>query len=142
MGGQRHATTALPPGSRPGTHCIGVWVGPRAGVKVCGISAPPPNGSRSSDRPASNESLYRLNYSGRLETILYPVELFLVLLFLHLVEENLIFIGISFVDFHPFHLWRYSFFRALASLIRRLHSSLFTSLLRHPLIPSSCSAPL
>ena len=38
------------------------------------------------------------------------------------------------------HLWRYSTFRALASLIRRLHSSLFVALLLHPLIPSSCSA--
>ena len=23
VGGQRHAPTALPPGKRPGTHCIG-----------------------------------------------------------------------------------------------------------------------
>ena len=43
---------------------------------------------------------------------------------------------------HPsIHLWRYSPFRALASLTRRLHSSLFAALL-HPLIPSSCSASL
>jgi len=40
------------------------------------------------------------------------------------------------------HLWRYSLFRAMASLIRRLHSSLFASLLLHPHIPSSCSASL
>jgi hypothetical protein len=44
---------------------------------------------------------------------------------------------------HPtIHLWRYSPFRALASLISRLHSSLFAALLLHPLIPSSCSASL
>ena len=44
---------------------------------------------------------------------------------------------------HPsIHLWRYSPFRALASLIRRFHSSLFATLLLHPLIPSSCSASL
>jgi hypothetical protein len=30
VGGQRHAPAALPPGKRPGTHCIGGWVGPRA----------------------------------------------------------------------------------------------------------------
>jgi hypothetical protein len=30
--GYRHATAALPPGKRPGTHSIGVWVGPRAGL--------------------------------------------------------------------------------------------------------------
>ena len=40
------------------------------------------------------------------------------------------------------HLLRYSPFRALASLIRRLHSSLFAALLIHPLVPSSCSASL
>jgi hypothetical protein len=40
------------------------------------------------------------------------------------------------------HLWRYNPFRTLASLIRRLHSSLFAAFLLHPLIPSSCSASL
>ena len=43
---------------------------------------------------------------------------------------------------HPsIHIWRYSSLRALASLIRHLHSSLFSALL-HPLIPSSCNASL
>ena len=27
---------------RPGTHCIGGWVGPRAGLDGCGITRPPP----------------------------------------------------------------------------------------------------
>ena len=36
MHGQRHAPAALPPGKRPGTHCIGGWVGPRAGLEGCG----------------------------------------------------------------------------------------------------------
>jgi len=40
------------------------------------------------------------------------------------------------------HLWRYSPFRALASLTRRLHSSLSAALLLHPLVRSSCSASL
>ena len=40
------------------------------------------------------------------------------------------------------YLWRYSPFQALASVIRRLHSSLFATLLLHPLVPSSCSASL
>jgi len=40
------------------------------------------------------------------------------------------------------HLWHYSPFRAVASLTRRLHSSLFAALLLHPLTPSSCSASL
>ena len=40
------------------------------------------------------------------------------------------------------HPWRYSPFRDLASLIIRLHSSLFAALLLHPLIPSSYRASL
>jgi len=35
VGGQRHAPAALP-------HCIGGWVGPRAGLDGCGKSRPQP----------------------------------------------------------------------------------------------------
>ena len=42
--GQRHAPAALPPGKSPGTHFIGGWVGPRAGLDGCGKSRPPPPG--------------------------------------------------------------------------------------------------
>jgi hypothetical protein len=38
VGGQRHAPADLPPGKRPGTHCIGGCVGPRAGLDGCGKS--------------------------------------------------------------------------------------------------------
>ena len=38
--GQLHAPAALPPGNRPGTHCIGGWVGPRAGLDGCEKSLP------------------------------------------------------------------------------------------------------
>ena len=31
----------LYPPERPGTHCIGGWVGPRAGLNGCGKSRPP-----------------------------------------------------------------------------------------------------
>ena len=41
VGGQGHALTLLP-GKRPGTHCTGSWVGPRAGQNRCGKSRPPP----------------------------------------------------------------------------------------------------
>ena len=44
--------------------------------------------------------------------------------------------------YYPVHIWRYSPFQALAFLIRRLHSSLFSALLPHLLIPSSCNASL
>jgi hypothetical protein len=58
-------TTLRPlyPRERPGTHCIGGWVGPRAGLDGCGKSCP--IGIRSPDRPSRSESLYRLSYPGR-----------------------------------------------------------------------------
>jgi len=34
VGGQRHAPAALPPGNGPGTHCIGGWVDPTAGLEL------------------------------------------------------------------------------------------------------------
>jgi hypothetical protein len=47
----------LYPRERPGTHCTGGWVGPRAGLDRCGKS-------RSPDLPARSESLHRLSYPG------------------------------------------------------------------------------
>ena len=50
----------LYPRERPVTHCIGGWVGLRAGLaRAENLS---PTGIRSPDRPARNESLYRLRY--------------------------------------------------------------------------------
>jgi hypothetical protein len=46
---------------RPGTHCIGGWVGPRAGLDGCGKCRP--TGIWSPDRPARSDSLYQLSYS-------------------------------------------------------------------------------
>ena len=40
VGGQLHAQAALLPGKRPGTHCIGGWLGPRADLDSCGKSRP------------------------------------------------------------------------------------------------------
>ena len=40
--GQRYAPAALYPGERPGTHCTRGWVGPRAGLDMCGNFRPPP----------------------------------------------------------------------------------------------------
>ena len=42
VGGQRHAPAALPLGKRPSTHCIGGWVGPRAGLDGLRKISPPP----------------------------------------------------------------------------------------------------
>jgi len=38
VGGQFHAPATLSPRKRPGTHCIGGWVGPRAVLDGCGKS--------------------------------------------------------------------------------------------------------
>jgi hypothetical protein len=40
--GQRHAPAALYPRERPGIHCTGGGVGPRAYLDRCGKSRPPP----------------------------------------------------------------------------------------------------
>jgi hypothetical protein len=45
---------------RPGTHCTGGWVGPRAGLDVCEKSRP--TGIRYPDHPAHSQSLYQLSY--------------------------------------------------------------------------------
>ena len=45
MGWVVNATpTLLHPRERPGTHCVGGWVGRRAGLDGCGESGPPPMG--------------------------------------------------------------------------------------------------
>jgi len=54
----------LYPRERPGTHCIGGWVGPRAGLDRCGKSRP--TGIRSLNRPARSDLLYRQRYPGSL----------------------------------------------------------------------------
>ena len=61
MDGKRHALVALPPGKRPGTHCIGDWVGPRSGLRK--ISPPPPGFDPWTFQPVA-KSLYRLSYRG------------------------------------------------------------------------------
>jgi hypothetical protein len=66
VSGQHHAPAALYPGERsPGTHCIGGWVGPRAGpdaearrkiLCLCRRSNP--------GRPVRSQTLYCLSYRG------------------------------------------------------------------------------
>ena len=36
VGGQRHATAALPPGKIAGVNLTEGWVGPRVGLDICG----------------------------------------------------------------------------------------------------------
>jgi len=65
VGGQHHAPASLPPGKRPGTRCMGGWVGP--GPVWTGAENLAPTGIRSPDRPARSKSLYRLSYWYGLE---------------------------------------------------------------------------
>jgi hypothetical protein len=62
VGGQRHASTALRPRKRHGTHCIERWVVPRTGMSGSGKSSS--TGIRSPDRPSRSQLLYRLRYRG------------------------------------------------------------------------------
>jgi len=63
VGGQRHASAALPPG-KPGTHYTGGWW---SSVTVwAGAEYLSPTGIRPPDRPVRGESLYRLSYRGPL----------------------------------------------------------------------------
>jgi hypothetical protein len=68
VSGQLHAPAALPPGERAtGTHWIGGWVGPRAGldaVEKRKFLTLPGLELRPLCRPARSQSLYRLRYSG------------------------------------------------------------------------------
>jgi hypothetical protein len=71
VGGQRHNPAALPPGKRPGTHCVGGGVCLRAGVDGWGKFPHP--GIRSPDRPPRSEWLYRLRYLGLHANLLYQM---------------------------------------------------------------------
>jgi hypothetical protein len=51
----------LYPWKRPGAHCIGGWVGPKAGLDVSENLDPPPR-IRTLDHPPRSESLYLLSY--------------------------------------------------------------------------------
>jgi hypothetical protein len=65
--GQLHAPAPLPSGKRAsGTHWIGNWVGPRAGLDDVGEKTLPLVGLelRLLGRPTRSQSLYRLRYAG------------------------------------------------------------------------------
>ena len=76
--GQRHAPAALYPWERPGTHCTGGWVGPRAGLDRCGKSRPPPTGIRSPDRPERSQSLYRLSHPAHMSVAAFAKNCYLM----------------------------------------------------------------
>jgi hypothetical protein len=67
VSGQLHAPARFTPGERaPGTHWIGGWVGPRAGlddVEKRKFLTLPGLELRLLGRPARSQSLYRLRYT-------------------------------------------------------------------------------
>jgi len=81
MGGQRHDPATLPQ-ERPGTHCIGSWVGHWADLD--GSEKFAPTGIRSPDRPARSESLLRLSYPGHYKQTLF----FLALVYVFIIEMS------------------------------------------------------
>ena len=85
VGGQRHASTALPPGKRPGTQKAGWAPGP-----VCmGAEDLASTWVRSQDRRARSELLYRLLYPGPQKRLNYLwINLTSVLLLLSVVRIN------------------------------------------------------
>jgi hypothetical protein len=60
VSGQQHARAALYPQERPGIHCTGGWVGPRAGLE--GAKYLVPTGFDSGPSSPVAQSLYRLSY--------------------------------------------------------------------------------
>jgi hypothetical protein len=67
VSGQLYAPAALTPERTPGTHCIGGWVDPRAGLddveKIIFLTLPGLE-LRPLGRPVRSQSLYRLRYPG------------------------------------------------------------------------------
>jgi hypothetical protein len=64
------STTPWPlyPRERPGTHCTGGWVGPRAGLDLYEKSRP--HRDSIPNRPARSQSLYRLSYPAHIGIII------------------------------------------------------------------------
>ena len=126
VGGQCHALAALPPGRRPSIHCIGGWVGLRAGLEGCGKSRPP--GIWSPDCPARSELLYRLHYPGSPYTYVHlytcmcvSIPPSLLFMFIHpflnfIIEHNLIYKTTKQQTVQKIRKWTYRFTGILFSL--------------------------
>jgi hypothetical protein len=86
------STTPRPlyPRENPGTHCVGGWVGPRAGLDVCEKSRL--HRYSIPDRPARSQSLYRLSCRAHLLNYLRNYLLIYLLSYLHIYLLNYILI--------------------------------------------------
>ena len=96
MNGQRHAPAALYPRERPGTHCTGSWVGPRAGLYRCGKSRPP-LGFDPRTVSARSQSLYRLRYPAQ------PAVVYLYLKYIHIKFYIVLLTAYNIRDFFFYH---------------------------------------
>jgi len=65
VSGQQHALAALYPRERPGIHCTGRWVGPRAGLDGRKISSLPGFDPGLSERYCTRRKYYRTRLPGR-----------------------------------------------------------------------------
>jgi len=63
--GQRHTPAALYPWERPGTHCTGGWMGPRAGLDRCRKSRPPPGFDPRTVQPVASRYTGSASRPGR-----------------------------------------------------------------------------
>jgi len=70
VSGQQHAPAALYPVERPGTHCTGGWVGPRAGLDERIISSSP-GFDPGTFQPVA-QSLYRLSCRANFYLMYHP----------------------------------------------------------------------
>ena len=86
--GQRHAPADLYHRERPGTHCTGAGVGPRAGLDRCGKFRPPPAFDPRTVQPAA--SPYRLSYPAHSlhEDVCIFIIAFLILLRMRNISEK------------------------------------------------------
>ena len=111
MRGQRHVPAALYPQERPGTHCTGGWVGPRAGLDRCGKSRPRPGFDPRAVQPVA-QSLYRLRYRahGDISTTNKCHQLRGAPYFSVCVCVG----GVFFLSFFPFFLFTFFFFLCLS----------------------------
>ena len=69
--GQRHAPVALYTRIKPCTHCLGGWVGPRAGLDRCGKSRSNRDSVPGPDRAVRIQSVYRLSYPAHFKAQRY-----------------------------------------------------------------------
>ena len=104
MSGQQHAPGAPYPRERPGTHCTGDWVGPRAGLDGRNISPPPGFDPRTVQPLVSCYIDWATRPNSYNKTIKYTN---VKIVFLHTICHNYV----SIYPEHPVTEYRYSIYK-------------------------------